>query len=403
MQKPSGATLKGLNTSKGGVKNVTITKPNLTASVKLIVKDEDQQKLIRLHDLYRCACNWLVDDVVSSRIINRVQLHHYSYYRLREQFPELGAQMACNVIRSVSSAYKTLLSNHPKFKNKEIELKRIVFKNPSVHLDKNTLTYLDENYVSMYTLEGRVRVQLDIPPYQAKLLALGLRRESNLVFHPRKGKRAAYWALHITVAIESSKIEHLCTSDNVVMGIDIGENNLAATSNGRIYGGGKLKADRDRYLGYRSRLQRNGSLSAKQALRRASGRERRHVTHVNHEISRQIVNDAKANEIKLLVLEDLTHIRDRIKANHRVQSRLHRWAFRELQDMIVYKGSMAGLLVIKVDPRYTSQTCSRCQQIGKRHKHRFVCEHCGFQAHSDLNASRNLQGLGYEHISQGLL
>ena len=134
MQKPSGATLKGLNTSKGGVKNVTITKPNLTASVKLIVKDEDQQKLIRLHDRYRCACNWLVDDVVSSRIINRVQLHHYSYYRLREQFPELGAQMACNVIRSVSSAYKTLLSNHPKFKNKEIELKRIVFKNPSVHL-----------------------------------------------------------------------------------------------------------------------------------------------------------------------------------------------------------------------------------------------------------------------------
>jgi hypothetical protein len=44
VQKPSGATLKGLNTSKGGVKNVTVTKPNLTASVKLIVKDEDQQK-----------------------------------------------------------------------------------------------------------------------------------------------------------------------------------------------------------------------------------------------------------------------------------------------------------------------------------------------------------------------
>ena len=235
------------------------------------------------------------------------------------------------------------------------------------------------------------------------MLALGLRRESNLVFHPRKGKRTAYWALHITVVIEPSKIDHLSTSDNVVMGVDIGENNLAATSNGRIYGGGKLKADRDRYLGYRSRLQRNGSQSAKQALRRASGRERRHVTHINHEISRQIVNDAKATGIQLLVLEDLTHIRDRIKANHRVQSRLHRWAFRELQEMIVYKGSMAGLVVIKVDPRYTSQTCSRCHKIGKRHKHRFVCEHCGFQAHSDLNASRNLQGLGYLQISQGLL
>ena len=153
--------MKGLNTSKGGVENVTVPQPNLTASVKLIVKDEDQQKLLRLHDLYRCACNWLVDDVVTTRVINRVQLHHYSYYRLREQFPELGAQMACNVIRSVSAAYKTLLSNHSKFRNKEIELKRIVFKNPSVHLDKNTLTYLDANEASMYTLDGRIRVQLN--------------------------------------------------------------------------------------------------------------------------------------------------------------------------------------------------------------------------------------------------
>ncbi|MBO7173423.1 MAG: transposase [Burkholderiaceae bacterium] len=117
----------------------------------------------------------------------------------------------------------------------------------------------------------------------------------------------------------------------------------------------------------------------------------------------KIVNEAKATGIQLLVLEDLTHIRDRIKANHRVQSRLHRWAFRELQEMIIYKGSMAGMVVIKVDPRYTSQTCSRCHKIGKRHKHRFVCEHCGFQAHSDLNASRNLQGLGCLQISQGLL
>ena len=48
-----------------------------------------------------------------------------------------------------------------------------------------------------------------------------------------------------------------------------------------------------------------------------------------------------------------------------------------------------------VDPRYTSQTCSACSQLGKRTK--------GLRAHSDLNASRNLQGLGYQLIVQGLL
>ena len=38
----------------------------------------------------------------------------------------------------------------------------------------------------------------------------------------------------------------------------------------------------------------------------------------------------------MIILEDLTHIRERIKANLRVRVRLHRWPFRELQQMIVY-------------------------------------------------------------------
>ena len=403
VQKRSGDILKGLNTSKGAVKYVAPNKTHLTVCVKLILDAEDEQKLAQLHQVYRDACNVLVEDVLQSRLINRVQLHHLSYYKIREAFPTLGSQMACNVIRSVSSAYKTLLSNHPKYRNKDTELKRIEFKNPSVHLDKNTISYLDEDMISLYTLEGRIKAQLDIAQFQAKQLSLGKRRESNLVYHPRKGKRRSYWALHITVEINPETLQTFDPHLDGVMGVDIGENNLAATSNGRIYGGGKLKADRDRYLGYRGRVQRNGSQSAKQALCRASGRERRHVTHVNHEISRQIVNDAKANRIWALVLEDLTHIRDRIKGNRRVKSRLHRWAFRELQEMVIYKATLEGILVIKVDPQYTSQTCSRCGKMGKRSKHRFRCEHCGFQAHSDLNASRNLQGLGYQQITQGLL
>ena len=32
--------------------------------------------------------------------------------------------------------------------------------------------------------------------------------------------------------------------------------------------------------------------------------------------------------------------------------------------------------------------------------HRFECN-CGYRAHSDLNAGRNLQGLGYRLVTQG--
>ena len=63
---------------------------------------------------------------------------------------------------------------------------------------------------------------------------------------------------------------------------------------------------------------------------------------------------------------------------------------------------LAGISVLTVDPRYTSQTCSGCGAIGTRHRHRFACPNCGLRAHSDLNASRNLRGLGYLLIAQGL-
>lgn len=120
-------------------------------------------------------------------------------------------------------------------------------------------------------------------------------------------------------------------------------------------------------------------------------------------VSKQVVEQAIKQNASVIVLEDLTHIRERIKAGKRVKARLHRWAFKELQQQIEYKAHRKGLSVMYVDPRYTSQTCSACGEIGKRTKHRFVCPSCGLRAHSDLNASQNLQGLGYQLIAQGLL
>ena len=71
--------------------------------------------------------------------------------------------------------------------------------------------------------------------------------------------------------------------------------------------------------------------------------------------------------------------------------------------MIVYKAAKAGLYVVKVDPHYTSQTCSHCGQIGDRQKHTFQCSHCGFHEHSDLNASFNILKAGLKALQSGLV
>src|SRR2546430_13161953 len=60
-----------------------------------------------------------------------------------------------------------------------------------------------------------------------------------------------------------------------VMGVDVGENTLAATSTGRIWGGETLRHRRDQHLALRRRLQSNGSQSARQRLRQVSRKERR--------------------------------------------------------------------------------------------------------------------------------
>ena len=179
-----------------------------------------------------------------------------------------------------------------------------------------------------------------------------------------------------------------------VMGVDVGENKLAAHSLGKVFGGEHLRDQRDRYLALRRRLQSNGSQSAKQKLRQVSGKEMRRVKHINHETSKAIVQAAIQAGIAKITMEDLTHIRQRIKAGKRMRGRLHRWAWRQLQSFVEYKAKAVGIAVEYVNPAYTSQTCSCCGELGKRSKHRFECPHCGLRAHSDLNASRNLARIG---------
>lgn len=177
------------------------------------------------------------------------------------------------------------------------------------------------------------------------------------------------------------------------MGVDLGENNIAATSTGKLFGGGKLRYDRDRFLAMRRRLQRNGSQSAKQLLKRLSGKEARHVTQVNHLVANGVIEEAAQHNVGVIALEDLTNIRKRIKAGKRIRARLHRWAWYQLQQFIEYKAVAAGIKVVYVNPAYSSQTCNKCGAIAKRDKHRLTCT-CGNRAHSDLNAGLNLAWLG---------
>lgn len=60
---------------------------------------------------------------------------------------------------------------------------------------------------------------------------------------------------------------------------------------------------------------------------------------------------------------------------------------------LAYKLDERGGTLAKVDPAYTSQTCSECGCIDARNREsqaRFVCVECGYGAHADSNAALNI-------------
>ena len=350
-----------------------------TISLKLMPSHAQAARLTALSDAFSQSCAVIVPFVQEHRCWNRVALHHLAYYSIRDRFPSLGSQMVCIAIKRVADAYKALKANEGIPMDKTVPA--LSFGRASVHFDHRTYT-LRENSVSLFTLDGREAVPFVCGRHQSNLLACGKPKEAELLC--RKGQ----WFFNLVLDIP----DVAPVTEGGVMGVDVGENNLAATSSGKVFGGGKLRFDRDRYLAHRRRLQSNGSRAAKRKLRAISGRERRHVEHVNHEVSRAIIVEAqRLQHMREIRMEDLTHIRDRIKAGKRVRARLHRWAFRQLQVFVSYKAEAMGISVVYVNPAYTSQTCSVCGAIGKRERHRFSCS-CGNRRHADVNASVNIAG-----------
>ena len=55
-----------------------------------------------------------------------------------------------------------------------------------------------------------------------------------------------------------------------------------------------------------------------------------------------------------------------------------------------YKVQGKGQIAL-INPRDTSQICSRCGLKGKRSRHKFSCPWCGLELHADLNAAFNIR------------
>jgi len=89
--------------------------------------------------------------------------------------------------------------------------------------------------------------------------------------------------------------------------------------------------------------------------------------------------------------------------NHHLAKSIGDAAWSMLVKSTQSKAAYAGSKVVLVDPRQTSQMCSRCGMIVKKdlseRTHR--CPECGLSMDRDLNAAINILRLGMQSLREG--
>jgi putative transposase len=363
----------------------------LTLSCKLKVTEAQTAKLSATLSAFTQALNW-VNAHTPAKIANAIKLQSLCYYEIRSRFG-LSSNLAQQVCRRVAGSRKVAQQ-----KNKPVK----EFKKPFVTYDSARIfSFREKDWtVSLTTVAGRERFALAIGDYQRSRLAGAKPKAATLV-----QRRDGAFYLQICLETETPVTE----PQERVIGVDLGRTDIAHTSEGDNWHGQQLNRVRDHYSKLRAVLQRKASKGTRSSRRRCrelvkrlSGKERRFQAWVNHRISKAIVSRAKATH-SAIALEDLTGIRERTNQAPRSTTERRRsnsWAFYQLRSFISYKAVQAGVRVVLVNPRYSSQTCHRCLHIhpdpeqSYRSGKKFKCGHCGWEGDADFNGASVIALLG---------
>ncbi len=332
------------------------------AKVKIVATPE----VVATVKAYGKALQFCVNIAWESGIKNNVKLHYVVYRELREAY-KLPAQLAVACIKQACGIVK---------RAKSIP----VVKRASVGYNFPRSASLKGDVLSIVMLNGRQKFVIKVPTCYVAYFADWKLAES-LLRIDKKGRCFFLFSFSKEVFVVNS------VSQKRVLGVDLGVNNLAVTSDGRFYHSPKVKQVKRKFKHLRSVLQAKGTRSAKRLLRKLSGREQRFMAWVNHNVSKSIVSDFDGGKV---VLENLKGIR---KANRgkRMNSWISNWSFFQLQSFIQYKAERIGVEVVRVKPAFTSKLCHKCGLLGSRFQGCFSCSHCGLSSYSaDLNAARNL-------------
>ena len=232
---------------------------------------------------------------------------------------------------------------------------------------------------------GDVKIKLH-RPIEGKIKRLTIRRTST-------GKWFACFSVEVDDPIKPP------WKDGSMAGIDVGLESFATLSNGEKIDNLRFFRSEEKALAKAHRRlskcekgtpERRKTLKVIQRIHERIANRRYYFAH---QISNQLVS-----KYGLIAFEDLS-IKNMLK-NHNLAKSISDAAWRMLVTTTSYKAESAGSIVVLVDPRNTSQLCSRCGlKVPKSLSDRVhECPQCGLVMSRDENAAINILRLGLQSL-----
>ena len=159
-------------------------------------------------------------------------------------------------------------------------------------------------------------------------------------------------------------------------GIDVGINNLLATSNGDLFG-----SDIKQLINTIKRKQQNS---------KAYVRAKKTLSYYLH---KTVKDQIDWNNSRLVVVEKLHQLKYGKEGRSRgFRKTLSNWNYRELLNIIQMRSEENRVVFRSVNPYKTSQTCPVCAHAerGNRVNEKFRCLKCGYSGHADIIGASNI-------------
>ena len=303
-------------------------------------------------------------------------------YTFLKESESTSLQFVCETLHSSFVEFFKKTRRHPRFKSKKIATASFTVKNnKNIELKKNAIKlpkigWVKARWSDNITFDKIKRVTIIRTP-------------------------SGYYKASVLVESENQVLDK--TEKQV--GLDMGQTDLMIGSDGlriktRTYKKHELKLKQwQKKMSRRLRLAKEKGIpldeaknyqKAKQMVAKYHEKIRNSRKDYLHKVTRQIVEDYDFIAVENLRVKGMLNKDNSKLNNHAIANQ----SWYELRTMFEYKSDWYGKTFVKVDPRYTSQDCSNCQErtgpknnLSVRH---WVCSSCKTKHDRDINAGQNI-------------